>query len=256
MDTLYTLCRSADNRHALPLTEAEEAEVSAHKQAFFTDEASSNPLVREILQSGEICAHEMEALDHRGFLKGPATFFRTHELLRRTRRSNVPLLIGGQEYARAAVVELFARCVPNAKLQHVPWFSPARYSTSLALAWGITLLIAHLFGRESQEGTLFDTQVGFQLGVVATAVAVLTSALKSNRDPRYAAPWNSAMYLDVNALLVRQKSPLLAFARKELVPQQKPFKRPEFYYALARRIETGEFELELARRMAKRTPPS
>jgi len=256
MDTLYTLCRSADNRHALPLTEEEQTEVSAHKQAFFADEASRNPLVREILEGGEVRAHEMEALDRRGFLKGPATFFRTHELLRRTRRSNVPLLIGLQEYPRAAVVDFFARCVPNAKLQHVPWFSPARYTTSLALAWGITLLVAHLFGRESQEGSLFDTQVVFQLGVVATAVAVVSSALKSNRDPRYAAPWNSAVYLDVNAMLVRRKSAMLAFARKECVPQQKPFKQPAFYYALARQIETGEFELELARRMAKRTPPS
>jgi hypothetical protein len=57
MDTLYTLCRSADNRHAPPLSAEARAEVMAHKRAFFTEEAAVNPLVAEILRGGTVGLH-------------------------------------------------------------------------------------------------------------------------------------------------------------------------------------------------------
>jgi hypothetical protein len=75
--------------------------------------------------------------------------------------------------------------------------------------------------------------------------------LKSNRDVRHPAPWNSAIYLDLNADLVRRNSPALAAARKEFLPQQKGFKDPNFYYAVARRIETHGFDSELAREVGE-----
>ncbi|MFO1447908.1 MAG: hypothetical protein U1F61_07095 [Opitutaceae bacterium] len=248
MDTLYTLCRSADNRHALPLSDEACAEVMLRKRAFFTDEATQNPLVDEILKGGRIRAHEMERFDRHGFGDGPATFFRAHELLRWTRSANVPLLIGEREFSHTAVAEMFSRCVPNAKLQHIPWFSMARYSTSLALAWGGTALVAHLFARENGGETVFDRMVLSRLGLLATAVAVVTSALKANRDPRHAAPWNSAMYLDINAQLLRRNSTALGLARKEFVPNQRPFKKPAFYYALARDVEATGYEAQLRAR--------
>jgi hypothetical protein len=251
MDTLYTLCRSADNRHAPPLSKEACAEIILCKRSFFADEAARNPLVAEIQAEGRIRAHEMERFDRAGFGAGPATFFRTHELLRWTRSADVPLLIGEREYPHAEVARMFSRCIPNAKLQHIPWFSLARYSTSLALAWGGTALVAHLFARENGAGMLFDRLVLSRLGVAATAVAVITSALKANRDPRHAAPWNSAMYLDINAALLRRNSDALALARKEFIAQQRPFKKPAFYYALARDVERSGYEAELRAQAAK-----
>jgi hypothetical protein len=252
MDTLYTLCRSADNRWALPLTAEQAAEVAARKRAYFADEAARNPLVAEILREGTLDYHGLEKDDRRGFLQGPAGFLRCHEVLRRTQRSNRPVRIGGREFAHDEAAGLFARCVPNAKLEHRPWYSTSRYTTTLALAWGVTLLAAHLVGRDEGTG-LFEPRILSQLGLLLTAAAVVTSALRSNRDLRHAAPWNSAVYLDLNASLVRRGAPELGLARKETLPRQRTFKTPAFYYPLAERVRRGGYDDEL-RRLASVSP--
>src|SRR6185312_13773476 len=48
MDTLYTLCRSADNHYAPPFAAEQVAEIISHKTTYFSHEAALNPLVREI----------------------------------------------------------------------------------------------------------------------------------------------------------------------------------------------------------------
>jgi hypothetical protein len=241
MDTLYTLCRSADNRHAVPLGADARAGVIAHKRAFFADEAAVNPLVAEILRGGTVSVHVPSAGRRAEFLRGPASFFRTHELLRRTRSTNAPLLLGGREYPRVEVLGFFQRCVPNTNLHFRPWFSTARYTTSLGLAAAGTILIAHLVALTSDNDALFDHAVAWQAGVLLFAAAILSSARRSNRDPRHAAPWNSAIYLDANAALIRSGSPSLAVARKEWIPQQRLFKEPAFYDRLLAEIESGRF---------------
>ena len=246
MDTLYTLLRSADHRYAPPFTPAQAAELVAHKKAHVAQAAADNPLLRAILQGATVTYDGIERDDRRGFLAGPASFFRVHEILRRTGRGNRSLRIGDERYAHDVVASYFDRCVPNAKLHHRPWFSPARYTTTLALVWGVTLLIAHLVARDSQEPAVFDGYVAYHLGIGGTVLALVTTALKRNRDVRRPAPWNSALYLDLNIDLLRRDHPALAAARKECLPQQKPFKTPDFYYALARRIEAHGFDRELS----------
>lgn len=249
MDTLYTLCRSVDNHHAPPLSAEQVAEISAHKKTYFEQEAVRNPLVRAILSGATVTYFGIERDDRHGLLRGPAGFFRTHEILRQSRRSNKPLKIDGCEYPHNDVAAMFARCIPNTKLQHNPWFSAARYTTTLGLVWGVTLIAAHLAARDTGEGGLFDSGILYFLGFGGTGVALVVSALARNRDVRQASPWNSATYLDLNADLVRRSSPLLAVARKEFLPQQRPFKTPEFYYPLVRRIENHALDDDLGRRM-------
>lgn len=257
MDTLYTLCRSADNRHAPPLELAAAAEIIAAKKAYFAAEAEKNPLVRAILAGGEVTFEACKDCRRpTGFLAGPATFFRTHEILRKTRRANTPLRIDGAEYPHCAVAEMFARCMPNARLQHVPWYSPARYTTSLALGWALTLVTAHLVARDAEDGRLFDSAVVYYLGLTLTGAALVQSALKQNRDVRRAAPWNSALYLDLNADLLRRDSPALAVARKEYLPRQRPVKTERFYYAAAHQIAAHEFDELLSRRLARPPEPA
>src|SRR3990170_4707572 len=82
---------------------------------------------------------------------GPATFFRTHEILRKTRRSNASLTIGGREYTHDEGVKMFARCVPNTKLDHLPWCSLGRYRVSLGLAWAVTLVVALITARGQED---------------------------------------------------------------------------------------------------------
>jgi len=249
MDTLYTLCRSADNKHAPPFTAEQIAEIAACKKTYFLNEAAKNPLVQEILAGGTISYFGLKKDDRRNFMEGPATFFRTHEILRHSRRSNVPVTIGTKEFTHNSVAAMFDRCVPNSKLQHLPWFSPQRYGTAIAYAWGGTLLVALIFARDNPGVGMFDPFVLYYLGLTSTIVALVYTALKSNRDVRHPAPWNTATYLDLNADLVRRDSPILACARKEFVPLQKGFKNPDFYYPLARRIEAHGFDHELARHL-------
>lgn len=250
MDTLYTLCRATDNRFALPLKSSEALEIAARKKTYFSAELKSNPLGREILARGQVTYEGIAKDDSRGFLRGPATFFRTHEILRKTRVRNTPIKIGREEYSHDEVVAMFARCLPNVRLRHVPWYSFDGYCMSLGLAWSGTLLTAHLAARANESDNALESTVLFYMGTTTTAAALAYTALRQNRDVRHAAPWNSALYLDLNAELLRRDSSLLAVARKEFLPQQSPFKTPGFYYALARKIEAGGFDKELSQRLA------
>ena len=250
MDTLYVLCRSVDHRYA-HLMEAGEADVAVEqKRAYFAAEAKGNPLVQAILAGGRVSYDHLLADDKRGFMAGPATFFRTHEILRKTREMNCPITIDGREFSHNEVADMFASCIPNAKLAHLPWCSLGRCRISLGLAWAATLLVAHFIARGQENDDLFDPFVIYEMGLVTTVVALIYTILKQNRDVRYAAPWNSAMYLDLNADLLRRNSPALAVARKEYVPQEKPFKSAHFYYALARKIESHGMDAELMQKLS------
>jgi len=245
MDTLYVLCRSVDRRHPEHVDSEHAREAVAQKTTYFQAEAKQNPLVKEILAGGRVSFDDLDALDRSGFCEGPATFFRTHEILRKHRKSETPILIGKREYSHDEVSAMFDRCIPNAKLAQLPWCSLARLRISLGLAWAATLVVAHITAQGAEGEDLFDPFVLYYTGSITTVAALIYTILKQNRDVRHAAPWNSAMYLDLNADLVRRNSLALAVARKEFVPQERPFKTPQFYYALAHKIETHGFDAEL-----------
>ncbi len=258
MDNLYTLLRSVDNSHTPPLTPKETAEVLDRKKAYFTEEAKTNPLVREILRGGCITCDGLIIPANKTIINGPATFFRLHELLRKNRNKNLPLQIGHAEFSHNEVVDFYERCMPNVQLHHSPWCSLARYTASLGLAWCSTLLVAHLMARHSDGQTMFDSSALYFMGVYTTLAALIITALKKNRDVRHSAPWNTAIYLDLNADLVRRDQPTAAFATKEFLPRQRGlFKTPDFYYPLALKIENHGFDAALAALQAgqnSRTP--
>ncbi len=240
MDNLYTLLRSVDNSRTPPLTPQETADVLDRKKAYFTEEAKTNPLAREILRAGPITCDGLVLPPNKTILNGPATFFRVHELLRKNRDKNLPLQIGNAEFSHNHVVDFYERCMPNVQLHHAPWFSPARYTATLGLAWSSTLLVAHLMARSSDGQTMFDPSVLYFMGVYTTLAALITTALKKNRDVRHSAPWNTAIYLDLNADLVRRNQPTAAFATKEFLPRQSGlFKTPDFYYPELAALQAG-----------------
>lgn len=255
MDNLYTLLRAVDNSHAEYPAPQQATEILLRKKAYFQEEAKTNPLARELLANGRIdCEFIDKTSGHHAFLAGPATFFRTHELLRRTRKKNLPLQIGGQEFSHNEVVEFYERCVPNIRLHHAPWCSLSRYTTSLGLAWTSTLLAAHIVGRNAEPSTMFDSGIVFYMGAYTSMIALIITAIKANRDVRHAAPWNTALYLDLNLDLVRRDQPTVAVAHKDVLPREKGlFKTPEFYYALARKIESHGFDTALADRLNGRS---
>ena len=246
MDNLYTLLRSVDNSRSPSLTPKEAAELLYLKKAHFLEEAKANPLAREILRGGRITCDFLPDPSGNSFLSGPPTFFRTHELLRKTRSKNLPLQIGNAEFSHNDVVDFYERCLPNVKLHYAPWCSPARYAMSLGLAWGSTLLVAHIVARSNDNQTMLDTGVLYYMGLYTTLAAMLYTAFKQNRDVRHSAPWNTAIYLDLNTDLIRRDLPTAAVARKEFLPRQAGlFKTPDFYYPLARKIENHSFDKEL-----------
>jgi hypothetical protein len=158
-------------------------------------------------------------------------------------------MIGRREFSHDEVAKMFSRCVPNAKLAQLPWFSLGRCRVSLALACGVTLLIAHIVARGQDSDQLLDPFAVYYVGILTIVAALAYPIIKQNRDVRHAAPWNSAMYLDLNADLLRRNSPAVAIARKEVLPQEKPLKTSRFYYALARKIESHGFDTELVQRL-------
>jgi hypothetical protein len=250
MDNLYTLLRSVDHRCSAALTAKEAAERLDRKKAYFLEEAKKNPLVREILQGSRITCDGLRKPADGSFLSGPPTFFRIHELLRKTRSKNLPLQIGGQEFSHNEVVEMYERCVPNVRQHHAPWCSLSRYTTSLGLAWGSTLLVAHIVGRSWDNQAMIDPGVLYHMGLYTTLGALLYTAVTKNRDVRHSAPWNTANYLDLNIDLIRRNLPTAAFAKKEILPRQSFFKTPAFYYNLARKIENHGFDTELAAQLS------
>ena len=161
--------------------------------------------------------------------------------------------------AHNQVVDCFERCVPNVRLHYAPWCSPSRYAVSLGIAWASTLLASLIVARNSDGTTLLDLGVLYYMGLYTSLIALLYTAFKTNRDVRHAAPWNSALYLDLNADLVRREQLSAAVANKEIIPRQGLFKTPDFYYAVARKIETHGFDTELSARLAQTTsatPPT
>lgn len=255
MDNLYTLLRAVDNSHAEYPSPEQATAILQRKKAYFQEEAKNNPLAREILNNGRIdCDVVNKTAGRRSFLVGPATFFRAHELLRCTRKKNLPLQIGGREFSHNEAVDLFERCVPNVQLHHAPWCSLSRYTASLGLAWTSTLLTAHIVSRNSDQSILFDRAVLCYMGLYTTIIALLYTAFKTNRDVRHAAPWNTTLYLDLNADLVRRDLGSVAVAHKDILPRQKGlFKTPDFYYALARKIENHGFDTDLSDRLHGRS---
>ncbi|MBK9992195.1 MAG: hypothetical protein IPP19_16090 [Verrucomicrobia bacterium] len=249
MDNLYTLLRAVDNSHSLPLTPKEAADLLNRKKAHFHEEAKTNPLAREILRGGQITCEFLPKPVASSILVGPATFFRVHELLRKTRSKNFPLQIGGREFPHNEVVDLYERCVPNVQLHYAPWCSLARYATSLGLAWGCTLLVALVVGHSEETRTALDSGVLYYMGLYTTLAALLYTALKKNRDVRHSAPWNTAVYLDLTTDLIRREQPAVAAAHKDILPRQKFFKTPEFYHAIVRKIEAHGFDAELNARL-------
>jgi len=247
MDNLYTLLRSVDNSRPPSLTQKDAAELLNRKKSHFLEEARTNPLAREILRSGRIVCDGLPNPDRNSILAGPPTFFRVHELLRKTRSKNLPLQIGNAEFTHNEVVDFYERCLPNVRLHHAPWCSLARYTASLGLAWSSTLLVAHIVARGRDSQTVLDPAVLYLMGLYTTLGALLYTAFKQNRDVRHSAPWNTAIYLDLNTDLIRRDQPTAAVARKDFLPRQKGlFKTPAFYYALARKIENHGFDKELA----------
>lgn len=255
MDTLYTLLRSVDNSRTPPFTAQDAAELLQRKRAYLNEEAKGNPLLREILLSGSVACEFVPKTGHRSFLNGPATFFRTHELLRQTRKKNLPLQIGGAEFSHNDVVDLYERCVPNVRLRHAPWCSLSRYTTSVGLAWTSTLLVSHIVARSGNDESVLDRGVLYYMGLYTTLMALLYTAFKTNRDVRQSAPWNTALYLDLNVDLVRRDAPAAAAACKDVLPRQPGlFKTPDFYQGLARRIESHGFDAELQARLGGQAP--
>jgi hypothetical protein len=251
MDNLYTLLRSVDNSRTPPVSTKDAADLLNRKKAHFLEEAKTNPLAREILRAGKIACDGLTIIGEKNFLAGPPTFFRLYELLRKTRASNLPLQIGNTEFTHNEVVDMYERCVPNVRLHYAPWCSPARYTASLGLAWGSTLLVAHLVARSSDGQTMLDQGVFYHMGVYTTLAALLFTAFKKNRDVRHSAPWNTAIYLDLNADLIRREMPTAALANKEFLPRQTGlFKTPDFYYPLSLKIENHGFDTELAALLA------
>ncbi|MFT3784456.1 MAG: hypothetical protein QM790_20790 [Nibricoccus sp.] len=256
MDNLYTLLRAVDNSYALPLSRRDATSILTRKKAYFLEEAKTNPIVREILNNGCVACDEVDKTGHRSFLNGAPTFFRVHELLRCTRRKNLPLQVGAKEVSHNEAVELYERCVPNVRLYHAPWCSLARYSTSLGLAWTSTALVAHFVARSWDSDTLLDPEVVYRMGLVTTVLALGYTAFKSNRDVRHSAPWNTALYLDLNVDLIRRDLPAAAAAHKDVLPRQGFFKTPEFYYSLAQKIESHGFDTELTARIEETKTPA
>lgn len=253
MDNLYTLLRSVDNSCPAHPSTSEAAEILKRKKAYLLEESKSNPVAREIVNGGRVRCDLIDKNGRKQFLEGPATFFRIHELLRQTRKKNHPIQVGGEELPHNTVVEYFERCVPNVRLYHAPWCSPSRYAVSLGIAWASTLLVSHIVGRNSDTPALFDSRVSYYMGLYTTLVALLYTALKSNRDVRHSAPWNTTLYLDLNVDLVRRDNASAALAHKDVIPRQGLFKTPEFYYSVAKKIEAHGFDENLNRLLGTAT---
>jgi hypothetical protein len=245
MDNLYTLLRSVDNSCPAQPDTGEAAEILRKKRAYLQEEAKTNPLAREIINGGNVRCDLVDKSGRHQFLAGPATFFRVHELLRQTRKKDHPIQVGNEEIPHNTVVDYLERCIPNMRLHHAPWCSPARYTVSLSIAWASTLLVSHIVGRNADVPTLLDTTVVYYMGLYTTLVAFLYTAFKTNRDVRHSAPWNTALYLDLNVDLVRRDQPIAALAHKDIIPRQGLFKTPDFYYAVALKIESHGFDEQL-----------
>jgi hypothetical protein len=188
--------------------------------------------------------------------EGPVTCFRVHEILRKTRRHpEARILLDGATIAREELLAMYRMLVPNTNLE--PLSRLTLYTLPRILLAGVVggVVAGAWAGRAHEPEVGMDFRMALMGGALVAAVMSLLGQFALSRNVVKTAPWNAALYNDVNFALYRQDPALLHLARREFLDRNHFIKgglNGRRYHERARAIESGAYVDVLRRHREQR----
>ncbi|MGA2446935.1 MAG: hypothetical protein ABSG50_16100 [Opitutaceae bacterium] len=230
----------------------ETARLAEAKRRLIDDVVMVAPLAAHIVRGSRIACAEVADEFAR---EGPVTCFRVHEILRKTRRHpEARILLNGTSIARGELLAMYRMLTPNTNLEPLSPFT--LYTLPRILLVGLVggIVAGAWMGRQHTPEVWIDFRAALIGGGLAAAAMSLLGQFALSRNMARTAPWNAALYNDINLFLYRQDPALLYLARCEFMERNHFIKgglNGRRYHERARAIETGAY-VEVLRRQRER----
>jgi hypothetical protein len=230
----------------------ETARLAEAKRRLIDDVVMVAPLAAHIVRGSRIACADV---DDEFTREGPVTCFRVHEILRKTRRHpEARILLNGNAIAREELLAMYRMLTPNTNLEPLSRFT--LYTLPRILLIGLVggVVAGGWMGRQQTPEVWIDFRAALIGGGLVAAAMSLLGQLALSRNMSKTAPWNVALYNDVNLLLYRRDPALLYLARIEFLERNHFIKgglNGRRYHERAQAIENGAY-LEVLRRNRER----
>jgi hypothetical protein len=212
------------------------------KRRLIEDVVVVAPLAAHIVRGSSI---ECSLADDAFACHGPATCFRVHELLRKTRsHPEARIVLNGEPMGRGQLLAHYRMLVPNTNLEPRSRYSP--YTLPRILLAGLLggIIAGARAGRSETPETWLDPRAAAMGAGLVLVIMSLLGQFALSRNILKTAPWNASLYNDVNLLLYRRDPALLYLARREYVERNQFIKgglNGRRYHERARAIEDGTY---------------
>jgi len=221
---------------------ADTTALAESRRRLIDDVVATAPLAAHIVRGARIACPEIEDDFSQ---EGLTTCFRVHEILRKTRgRPEARILLDEKPVARRELLAMYRLLTPNTNLEPLSPYTLYTLPRILATALVGGVVIGGWAGHEQTPESWMDFRAAcFGAGLVAAAMSLLGQFAWSRNLAR-AAPWNVALYNDVNFVLYQRDPKLLYLARVELVERNHLIKgglNGRRYHERAHAIETGAY---------------
>ncbi len=219
------------------------------RRQLIDDVVATAPLAAHIVRGARIACPDIADNYSR---EGLVTCFRVHEVLRKTRRHpEARILLDDKPVARRELLAMYRLLTPNTNLE--PLSPYTLYTLPRILAAGIIggFVIGGWAGREQVPETWINLRAAYLGGGLVAGAMFLLGQFAWSRNLAKAAPWNVALYNDVNFTLYQRDPALLYLARAELIERNHLIKgglNGRRYHERACAIETGAYVDVLKRR--------
>ena len=243
--SFYQAARSLERQFPLTAT----TELAEAKRRLIADTVAVAPLAAHIVKGSRIACPDLADPYAR---EGAASCFRVHEILRKTRRHpEARILLHETPIAREELLKLYRLLTPNTNLEP---FSPFTLYTLprivlASVAGGIVLGV--WMGREDSAELAFDLRAAVVGGGVLAVGLTLLGQFAHGRNLARTAPWNAALYNDLQFFLYQRQPDQLHLARAEYLERNQLVKgglNGRRYHERAAAIEAGAYVEVLRRR--------
>jgi hypothetical protein len=230
----------------------ETARLAEAKRRLIDDVVMVAPLAAHIARGFRIACADV---DDEFAREGPVTCFRVHEILRKTRRHpEARILLDGATIAREELLAMYRKLTPNTNLEPLSPFT--LYTLPRILLAGLVggIVVGGWMGRQHTPEVRIDFRAALIGGGLVAAAMSLLGQFALSRNMVRTAPWNAALYNDVNLILYQRDPALLYLARRECMERNHFIKgglNGRRYHERARAIESGAY-LEVLRRHRER----
>jgi hypothetical protein len=224
----------------MPLDET--ARLAEAKRRLIDDVLVVAPLAVHIVRGSRIAC---EAVDDPYARAGAVTCFRVHEILRKTRsHPEARIVLNDTPIAREELLAWYRMLVPNTNLE--PLSKLTLFTMPRILLTGLLggVVIGGLAGRQQTPPAALDFEAGLFGAALVAAVMTLLGQFALSRNILKTAPWNAAIYDDINLALFRRDPGLLYLARREYMDRNQCIKggvKGRRYHERAQAVENGSY---------------